>query len=138
MEKRNKKSPLAGVPAWALSLMTFFATLVPLSIIHDYELPGPPPNTIQIITDFTTFCILVPMTCFFICKKYPKSVWYTPVICNAVGFIMGYTLIIEPLFDPNDWISLSDMIIWGCNFIFSITGAIIGARIGRYNTKKST
>jgi hypothetical protein len=130
MEKKAKKSLLTGVPAWALSLMTFFATLIPLFIIHDYEIPGPPPNTIQIITDFTTYCILVPMACFFICRTFPKSVWYTPVICNTVGFLMFYSFIIQPIFDPDDWITLSDMIIFGSNCILSITGAVVGARIG--------
>lgn len=140
MEKKGKKSRLAGIPAWALSVLTFVATIAYLLIASDLgmkrELAGQssiyigPVKLIE-ITDFIVFFILIPIACFFICKTHPKSLWYTLIISNALGFFLGCLLIYDSIFDPDFWPSLSDLIIWGGNWLLSVTGAIAGATIGR-------
>ncbi len=84
MEKKAKKSRLAGIPAWALSLMTLIVLFILLAILEDPNSPSL--STFQIVGYI--FCIIViTIACFIICRTHPKSVWYTPLICNAVGFI---------------------------------------------------
>ena len=130
MEKKAKKSCLAGIPAWAWSLMTLFVLIILLVILEDPKNDGYY-STIQIIG--YAFCaILITAACFFICRKYPKSVWSTSAICNAVS-ILG---IIMYIFTP--WAPLSETIIWVGIFVLSVIGAIVGARIGRSIAKQST
>jgi len=45
--------------------------------------------------------------------------------------------IIDSIFDPDYWATLSDMIIWGGSCVLSVTGAIIGARIGQRKVNQS-
>jgi len=128
MEKKVKKSRLAGIPAWALSLMTLVVVIILLVILEDPKNPGY--STIQIIG--YTFCaVLITAACFFICWTHPKSVWYTPVICNAVGIIglianIGLTIAVPDYSTP-----LSDTVLWVSIGVISVTGAIVGAKIGR-------
>jgi len=140
MEKKVKRSRLAGVPAWALSVLAFVATIIYVFILQDLgmkrELAGQDnltvgPYKLKEILDFIIFLIIIPITCFFICRIHPKSVWYTPVIANAVGFGLGCIIIIDSIFDPDITITILEMIIWGGSWVLSVTGAIIGARTGR-------
>ncbi len=122
MEKEAKKSRLAGIPAWALSLITLIALIILLVLLEDPK--NPDLSTIQIIG--YTFCvILVTLACFIICRTHPKSIWYTIVICNLVSI----QAIIVYIF--TDLATLSELIFWVSIFVLSITGAIVGARIGR-------
>ena len=140
MEKKVKKSRLAGVPAWALSLMTLIATILYLIILSDLEMKREKSGLSSVfigqvrlteILNFIIFFNIIPITCFFICRTHPKSVWYTPVICNAAGIGMCCTEIIDSIFDPDYLTTLLEMIIWGGSCVLSVTGSIIGARIGR-------
>ena len=123
MGKKAKKSRLAGIPAWAWSLMTLFVLIILLAPLEDPKNDGYY-STIQII-GYAFYAILITVACFFICRKYPKSVWSTSAICNAVS-ILG---IIMYIFTP--WAPLSETIIWVGIFVLSVIGAIVGARIGR-------
>ena len=122
MGKKVKKSRLAGISAWAMSLMTLFILIILLILLEDPKSPGL--STIQIIGYI--FCvILIVGACFIICMTHPKSVWYTPVICNAVS-IMAIIVYIFTDLSP-----LSELIFWGSVFVLSVIGAIVGAKIGR-------
>lgn len=122
MEKKAKKSLLAGIPAWALSLLTLVVLILLLSIIEDPKSTSL--STFQIIG--YVICVLwITVACFFICKTYPKSIWYTPVICNALGIM---ALIVYVFTDIS---TLSELIFWASSCVVSLTGAIIGATIGR-------
>ena len=84
-----------------------------------------------IYTVFSLNLIFVTIACFFICRTHPKSVWYTPLICNTVGIIgliANLTLTIA-LLDYGT--TSSEWIILVSGFVLSVTGAIVGARIGR-------
>jgi len=121
--KKTKKSRLSGIPAWAWSLMSLFGLII-LSIPFEDPKNEGAYNTIQII-GFVIYAILITAACFFICRKYPKSVWSTSAICNAVS-ILG---IIMYIFTP--WATLSETIIWIGIMVISVIGAFVGARIGR-------
>ena len=124
MEKKEKKSRLAGVPAWALSILTLVILITVGSIFHDPF--GDGDSTIDII-GYIVWDVLITAACFLICRAHPKSVWYTLVICNAVGVVS----VIVPIIFPEYWPPLSEWIFWVSSVVLSTTGAIIGARIGR-------
>ncbi len=119
MDKKAKKSRLAGIPAWALSLITFFASF----LLFALELPLPEsidPNIFGLII----YVIFLTAACFIICKTHPKSIWYTPFICNA--FIIF--LLISILYSTQE---LSFLILLSACIVLSVLGAFVGARIGR-------
>ena len=120
MEKKVKKSRLAGIPAWALSLMTFFASI---GIFELFELLPSIPDSQngfdnELIIVILVYAVFLTTACFLICKTHPKSVWYTPFICN--GFIIFLVIM-----DQEVWIFMVSII------ALSIIGAIAGAKIGR-------
>jgi hypothetical protein len=124
MGKKAKQSRLAGVPAWALSILTLIALIIILSIFHDPF--GHGDSTVE-ITGYIVWDVLITTACFLICKAHPKSVWYTPAICNVVSIAS----VIVPIIYPEYWPPLSEWIFWTSSIVLSVTGAIIGARIGR-------
>ena len=66
---------------------------------------------------------------FFICRAHPKSIWFTPFICNALGVIVG----VSGALDDPDFRTFSSfwIVVGGC-LLLSIAGSTIGARIGRH------
>ena len=119
MGKKAKKSRLAGIPAWALSLMTLFASF----LLFGLELPLPESIDSNIF-GLIIYVIFLPAACFIICKTHPKSIWYTPFICNA--FIIF--LLITILYSTQE---LSFLILLSACIVLSVLGAFVGARIGR-------
>ena len=117
MKKETKKSRLAGIPAWALSLMVFFAS------VGIFALPSPESIDANIF-GLILYVILLPAACFIICKTHPKSIWFSPFICNA--FII-FSLISVSYANPD----LTLLIFLSGCIVLSVIGAIVGARIGR-------
>lgn len=117
MGKKAKKSRLAGVPAWALSLIAFFVPIVLFGLFEHSQLPEPIDTDLVFIIGYVIF---VTTACFFICKTHPKSVWYTPVICNGLLIIFAIDTT-----DP------TELIIMGSIFVLSVIAAIVGVKIGR-------
>jgi hypothetical protein len=118
MNKKTKKSRLAGIPAWALSLMVFFAS------VGLFGLPLPESIDTNIF-GLIIYIILLPTACLIICKTHPKSIWYTPLICNA--FIIFLLISVSFSNHPN----LTFLILLSGCIVLSVIGAIVGARIGR-------
>ena len=116
MKKETKKSRLAGIPAWALSLMVFFAS------VGIFALPSPESIDANIF-GIIIYVIFLPAACFIICKTHPKSIWYSPFICNA--FII-FSLISVSYSNPD----LTLLIFLSACIVLSVIGAIVGARIG--------
>ena len=121
MERKEKK--LLGLPSWGLALLTAFVSLI--FLFGSAALLGPLLPIDKNISEgiaYIVFNILVAAACFFICKHNPKSVWYVPIICNAVG-------ILSAIVEPNFWIT--DLWIFICSgWVLSIIGATIGAVVG--------
>jgi hypothetical protein len=131
MEENVKKSRLARIPAWALSFITLIASVVLIIILNDPKSTSL--DTIQIIGwIFNIF--LVTVACFIICRTHPKSVWYTPVICNGVG-ILGIIATIFLTFAftiaGQDYGTTStEWIVVVSSVVFSVLAANVGARKG--------
>jgi len=125
-KKEGRKSVLAEMPAWALSVITFIVS-VPLSFIT--YIPG-----IEFI-GMIFYCIVIAAACFFICSKHPQSVWYTLLICNAQGILaiikLSLIAIIKPDNVPDQLTSPGRWIFWISCILLSIITAIAGVKIGR-------
>ena len=124
MGKKAKKSHLAGIPAWALSLSTLGVSIIFMIIFNNiiYSLNIIDHSLFEIIAAIF-ICIWIVVAIFIICRTHPKSVWYTPIICNALGIIVA-------ILDPNFWTQPISILLGSC-FVLSVIGAIVGARIGR-------
>jgi len=121
MGKKAKKSRLAGIPAWALSLLTFFASVG----LFGLELPASIEKSIDPnVLLFIIYVIFLPAACFIICKTHPKSIWYTPLICNA--FVI-FSLISVAYSNPE----LTFLIFLSACIVLSAIGAFVGSKIGR-------
>ena len=134
MEKNKKKPRLAGIPALGLSFITLFGSpflLIALDGIGSLiQLSS---NSSEIIL-CSFYPILIAVACFVICRTHPKSIWYTPIICNAYS-------IIPAILDPNFWIisfwttsywtSTPKIWMFHGSFVLSVIGAIVGAMIGQ-------
>lgn len=97
--------------------MTFFVS------VGLFELPLPESIDTNIF-GLIIYVIFLPPACFIICKTHPKSIWYTPFICNA--FIIF--LLISVSYSNPDLTFL--ILLSGC-IVLSVIGAFVGARIGR-------
>jgi uncharacterized membrane protein YecN with MAPEG domain len=115
MKTNGKKSFLAGIPSWALSLIT-----VVFSFFLLFLLAYPFGEVIGYIS----YDIVIVIACFFICKMNPNSIWYVPFICNIVGIMAAFG---EENFY---WISTLWIVICG-GWVLSLIVSIIGARIGK-------
>jgi hypothetical protein len=126
MVSQNKKIAVTGMSA-VFSVLTAIISLFILFILAA-ALDG-----IESIGDlgdwlaYMGYFVFIAIACFLICRKYPLSVWFAPVICNATG-------IISALVEPNFWIS--DL--WKVNIIgwvLTLISAVIGSVIGRLHPK---
>jgi hypothetical protein len=126
MEKQAKKSGLAGIPAWGLSLMTFFLSIVLVFALNDESESQMPGYSIIEIIKMIFYVAVIAVACFFICRTYPKSILYTPIICNALGIIA----VIISISTPAHFTTAEPWIFWGSSFLLSIIGSIVGARRG--------
>ena len=135
MGEKAIKSGFARIPAIGLSLLTFFVSMILaflLDRISSTEMSAF--STTEIIPMIFYVSVIVGAS-FFICRTHPRSVWYTPFICNALGAFVG---IIGTLDDPNFIRTFSSfwIVFSGC-LLLSIIGAIIGARTGIPLDKKA-
>lgn len=124
MGKNVKISRLAKIPALALSLIVFVVSIIAAFLFEYVTLPGE--RYIGIIG----LMLLIPVACFVICMIHPKSVRYTPFICNPVA-------VLGTIFHPIAWTTLSDYLFIVGSLVLSILGAIIGAKIGRHKINQS-
>lgn len=122
-----KKSLIAKVPAWALSLMILAGIVILLFLLHD---PKSTSLSTADIIGWVFILIAVTVGCYFICRTHPKSVFYTPFICNAVGIIGLISNVVLNITMPDYTTSSSEWIILVSGFVLAIGGAILGARIG--------
>jgi hypothetical protein len=124
MKTNRKKSFLADIPAWGLSLLTwvisFFLLFILAAVSTSLKMFSENFNELMA---YILYFVFIIFACFAICKKYPRSVWYTPIICNITCLIAAFA-------EPNFWVSPLGIVLGG-GFVLSITGAVIGARKGQ-------
>ena len=129
MGKKEKKSVLARIPAVGLSVMTFFASLILATLLDRISSTELSAFSTTEILPMIFYVIVIAGASFFICRIHPKSVWYTPFICNALGILVGAFGTLE---DPNFRTNSSFWIVLGGCLLLSVIGSIIGARIGSH------
>ena len=128
MEKKVNESRLAKIPAWALSLIILVVSLIVVTVLGE-SITLPDSSPLGIIGSIF-YVVLVPVACFIISMIHPKSVRYTPFICNPTA-LLG--TILHPFF----WTTLPEYLIWASSFVLSVLGAIVGAKIGRHRINQA-
>ena len=127
MKANKKRSFLSGIPTWGLAAIALVAPIiftVILFILGDLLVGSEKMD--EDIADSILYILLdlfIAVCCFFIVRQEPKTIWYVPIICNAVG-------IFSAIDEPNFWISYLWMFICG-GWVLSIIASIIGYYIGR-------
>ncbi|MCU4157052.1 hypothetical protein J1N10_13765 [Carboxylicivirga sp. A043] len=124
MGAKSKKSLLAGIPAWGLALMTNMVSWIFLALLFDETGAK---NSSNIFLFVVSFLLVLFFTgaCYMICKRYPSSFWYVPLLCQ---FHIISSLFIEVPFwtrSPMVWMML------GVGILCSIIAAVIGFWVGR-------
>jgi hypothetical protein len=124
MKTKVERSFLYDLPGWAQAILwVIISTIVLFGVGEGVG------NIFKINEDvadavpYILFDGLIAVGCFYIVKWNPKSIWYVPLICNAVGIMAA---IIEPTF----WHTALWMFICG-GWVVSIIASIFGARVGR-------
>jgi hypothetical protein len=131
MKTQKNRSFIKTIPSWTLSLIWVLITFIVLFGVGEGlgELIKIDENIGSALA-YIIFDLLVAVGCFFIVKWNPKSIWYVPLICNAVGIIAA---IVEPTF----WIS--SLWIFNCGgWVLSLIASIIGARVGKRSLSEDT
>ncbi len=119
METHRKKSFLTGIPSWASALIVLSVLFVAVMTIPESNEDKPILEAIA----FIIYGVFNALSCFFIVKENPKSIWYVPLIINAI-------LIFSAIGEPNFW--RTSMWIFVCTgWILCIIASIVAARIGK-------
>ncbi len=121
MGKATKSSRLAGIPAWALSSWVALSSLIFLWLLFD-ETGAKNLSSTYLFIMSLGLVTLFTVACFIICKRYPKSVWYSPLICNL--FVISSFIFGMPFWTRSSLV----WIILGIGLILSLAAAIAGAR----------
>jgi len=129
MKTKRKISFLPERPSWVLAILTSitstFITLVYVIIYAFFTFAAREDEIIgsTIIPVALYFSIIIVMN-FFIVRRDPHSVWYVPVICNAI-LILVIIRKSNIWNDPSVWIPICG------GLILSIIAGIIGAIAGK-------
>jgi hypothetical protein len=124
MKTQKNRSFIKTIPSWTLSLIWVLITFIVLFGVGEGlgELIKIDENIGSALA-YIIFDLLVAVGCFFIVKWNPKSIWYVPLICNAVGIIAAF---VEPTF----WVT--SLWIFNCGgWLLSVIASFIGAKVGR-------
>lgn len=123
MNAKKKRSLLSGIPSWALAALSFIAALILFFVLGDV---GGMMNIDAKIGEpilFIIYGLFIAVCCFFIVRQNPKSIWYVPIISNALGIFIAIT--------SSKFRMTSEWIYFCIGWVLSIIASIIGYRIGR-------
>jgi hypothetical protein len=131
MDSSGNKSIISKNPPWLSSVATSaFSLILPFLFVGVVSVIGMFFDLHnEVLGNFIAYLctgIAVAIMCFLICKAHPKSIWYTPLICNAITLLSGLGNYIEgsPFFN--------EALPFGIGWILSIIASIWGASIGRH------
>jgi hypothetical protein len=120
----GKKSFLTTTPSGCLALLTLFVTTIVLFVIGEAFIEGRENRGAVTIIAIIIYYLVISVCCFFIVKQNPGSIWYVPLICNALLILSA---IVESNFwKGTDWIFVCSG--WALSVIVSIIGALIGKK----------
>jgi hypothetical protein len=104
---------LSGIAAMVAVFVLFF-----LGFVFHFIFGG---GLVVRILTFSSYTLFIGISCFFICRHYPISVWFAPIICCASS-IKG------AVSEPDFWGPFfMYVIVW----VVALAGAIVGYVIGR-------
>jgi hypothetical protein len=118
METKPKRSFLETVP----SALSAFIVFIVAGIVFFTTDSIWTPRTETGLISHSINDVIIAVGCFVIVRQNPKSVWYVPVICNAL-------LIISSIGEPNFWKSVMIFPICG-GWILSVIVSVIAAKTG--------
>lgn len=121
MEKKVEVSRLAKIPAWTMALFIFVLSIISAFVLEHVTIPGH--STLGII-GFIFYIVFIPVASFIITMIHPKSVRFTPFVCNPVALL-------GTIFHPLAWTTLLEYLFWVSSLVLTILGAIVGAKMGR-------
>lgn len=125
-EAQGKKPNLWGIPSWGLALLTAILAFVFLMILADFlnAIFDIPESDIGDLVFYILYNLIIAGGCLYICRLYPGSIWYVPVLCNIIG-------IMSAIIEPNFWKSSLWIIIcsgWLLSIIASFAGVYLGKK----------
>lgn len=123
--KHKNQNYLFGLPSWLLAVLTSIIALIVLIVIAGLlgSISGLDKDVSEGIS-YLIYGIIITITCFYICRNDPQSIWYVPIIANFSGILSA---IVEPNFWVTSlWIYMS--IGWGMSILGAITGSLAGVR----------
>jgi hypothetical protein len=130
MKSTVKKSLKEGVQSSVLALLTTVLAFV-VSWILGEIICGIFNINEESETALVIFIMLINLinavACFFICRKYYKSIWYVPVLSNVMGIIIAVT-------EPDIWKG-SLWIVLCCGWLLSLATALVGSYSGKNRGK---
>ena len=141
MNSTAKKSILSTIPVWVSSIITALLSLfVPFIVAGIGFLFGKliglsnqklaENDAFVDLIGYLLTGIVVAIMCFLICRAHPKSIWYTPIICNVMTILMGGNYLTGEL-------QLHELLLTlGIGWVLSIIAAIWGRNIGLRNATK--
>ena len=120
METKQKKTILAKAPSWLLAVLILIIAGIALVITDSIWTP----HTGTGLKSYLINDVIIASGCFFIVKSNPKSIWYVPLICNAI-------IILPSFIEPHFWNSWKVMIC--ASLAFSIVVSILAAQLSKKN-----
>lgn len=126
MKTEGKKSFFKTVPSAVLALATMVGAFIVLFGIGEglgqfINIKGDFGEAIPYII----YDVIIAICCFYIVRQNPRSIWYVPLICNAL-------LVFAAFVEPNFWITSMWIPVCG-GWVLSIIASLLGARIGKRN-----
>lgn len=115
----KKESFFTKAPSWLLAVLVLIAAAIATTISDSIMTPRSQTGLLtHIIND-----IIIATGCFFIVRINPKSIWYVPLISNAL-------FIISSIVEPNFW--KSSMLIPICGgWVLSLIVSFIAMHQGK-------
>ena len=119
MKTDGPNSFLRSIPSGALAVFTLVGATIVLfggaALLQQFDKVG---YMAYILND-----LVIALGCFFIIRANPKSLWYVPLICNAISIVAAFA-------EPNFW--HSSLWIPNCTgWVLTIIVSIVAWRIGK-------
>ena len=121
MNTNENKSFLREIPSGVLGIITFVLSTIFMFAVG-YPLVEHFGDNIGDWITYLSTGILISVACYFICRTYPKSIWYIPIICNIMGVLAAIS-------EPQFWVS-SMWMPFSIGWFLSLIGAFSGTWIG--------
>ncbi len=125
MKINRLQSFFSRFPSWALALIILMGEFFVFSFFP-FKLVDIVPGKISEVLTFSIYVVINVICCFLIVRQNPKSIWYVPLIINAVLIIAVFGEI--NFRRPSIWIPVCS------GFVLSIIASIIGVEIRKRKT----